>query len=303
MNVDYSREIEFLSKQFPATYYVFDILYLDGNNMQNLEFLERRRILTNIVNTNSKIQISNFIEEYGIEVFREATRMKLEGIVAKRKTSRYFQGIRSNDWLKIKSIKTQDCIVIGYTKGEGNREKYFGSLLLAAYDSKSKLRFVGHTGSGFDFDQLEKIYEKLQKIKVEKCQISYVPYTNRDPVWIKPELVAEIKFSNWTSEKIMRAPIFLRFREDKMPKDCIIEEEIEKQTEEIVKQQEEEEETEKHHNNLYSAPYSSSSFSSFSNLDKVFWDKARDQLQLTKKDLIEYYDKISSYILPYLKDR
>src|SRR5918994_1599194 len=154
MNVDYSREIEFLSKQFPATYYVFDILYLDGNNLQNLELLERRRILTNIVNTNSKIQISDFIEEYGIEVFRESTRMNLEGIVAKRKTSRYFQGIRSKDWLKIKSIKTHDCIIVGYTKGEGNREKYFGSLLLAVVNnSDGKLRFVGHTGSGFNFNQ------------------------------------------------------------------------------------------------------------------------------------------------------
>jgi bifunctional non-homologous end joining protein LigD len=299
MNIDNIKEIEILSRQIPATYYFFDILYLDGRNLQSLSFLERRRLLSEIIEENGRIKISDFIEEIGKEIFDKTKSMGLEGIVAKHKPSKYLQGIRSRDWLKIKNIKTQDCIVIGYTKGEGNREKYFGSLLLAAYDSKSKLRFVGHTGSGFDFDQLEKIYEKLQKMKVEKCQISYVPYTNRDPVWIKPELVAEIKFSNWTSEK-MRAPIFLRFREDKMPKDCIIEEEIEKQTEEIVKQQQEEEETEKHHNNLYSAPYSSSSFS---NLDKVFWDIARDQLQLTKKDLIEYYDKISSYILPYLKDR
>jgi bifunctional non-homologous end joining protein LigD len=299
MNIDNIKEIEILSRQIPATYYFFDILYLDGRNLQSLSFLERRRLLSEIIEENGRIKISDFIEEIGKEIFDKTKSMGLEGIVAKHKPSKYLQGIRSRDWLKIKNIKTQDCIVIGYTKGEGNREKYFGSLLLAAYDSKSKLQFVGHTGSGFDFDQLEKIYEKLQKMKVEKCQISYVPYTNRDPVWIKPELVAEIKFSNWTSEK-MRAPIFLRFREDKMPKDCIIEEEIEKQTEEIVKQQQEEEETEKHHNNLYSAPYSSSSFS---NLDKVFWDIARDQLQLTKKDLIEYYDKISSYILPYLKDR
>ena len=304
MNIDNIKEIEILSRQIPATYYFFDILYLDGKNLQSLPFLERRRILSEIIEENSRIKISDFIEEIGKEIFDKTKSMGLEGIVAKYKSSKYLQGIRSRDWLKIKNIKTQDCIVIGYTKGEGNRENYFGSLLLAAYDSKNKLRFVGHTGSGFDFDQLEKVYEKVQKMRVEKCQISYVPYTNRDPVWIKPELVAEIKFSNWTSEKIMRAPIFLRFREDKLPKDCIIEEEIEKQTEEIVKQQQEE--TQKHHNNnLYSAPYSSSSSysSSFSNLDKVFWDKARDQRQLTKKDLIEYYDKISSYILPYLKDR
>jgi bifunctional non-homologous end joining protein LigD len=298
MNIDNSKEIEILSRQIPATYYFFDILYLDGKNLQSLSFLERRRILSETIEKNNRTKISDFIEEIGKEIFDKTKIMGLEGIVAKHKSSKYLQGIRSRDWLKIKNIKTQDCIIIGYTKGEGNRQNYFGSLLLAAYDSESKLRFVGHTGSGFDFDQLEKVYEKLQKMKVEKCQISYVPYTNRDPLWIKPELVAEIKFSNWTGEKIMRAPIFLRFREDKIPKDCIIEEEVEKQTEEIIKQQEEIGK----HDNLYSASHFSSSYS-FSNLDKVFWDRTRNHPQLTKKDLIEYYDKISSYILPYLKDR
>jgi len=226
MNINNIKEIEVLSRQIPATYYFFDILYLDGKNLQSLPFLERRKILSEIIEENSRTKISDFIEEIGKKIFDKTKSLGLEGIVAKHKSSKYLQGIRSRDWLKIKNIKTQDCIIIGYTKGEGNRENYFGSLLLAAYDSKSKLRFVGHTGSGFDFDQLEKVYERLQKIKVEKCQISYVPYTNRDPVWINPELVAEIKFSNWTGEKIMRTPIFLKFREDKIPKDCIIEEEI-----------------------------------------------------------------------------
>jgi bifunctional non-homologous end joining protein LigD len=291
MNIDYNREIEFLSKQFPATYYVFDILYLDGNNLQNLELLERRRILTNIVNTNSKIKISDFIEEYGIEVFKEATRMKLEGIVAKRKTSRYFQGIRSKDWLKIKSIKTQDCIIVGYTKGEGNREKYFGSLLLAVVNnSDGKLRFVGHTGSGFNLNQLKEIYNELQKIRIEKCPVEYVPYTNREPVWVSPNLVVEVKFSEWTNEKIMRSPIFLRSREDKGPYDCIVERG--RHSNEIVQL------TKK---NYYGG--GGDNRSAFSNLDKVFWNKTQEHPQFTKNDLIDYYDKIADWLLPYLKDR
>jgi bifunctional non-homologous end joining protein LigD len=292
MNIDYNREIEFLSKQFPATYYVFDILYLDGNNLQNLELLERRRILTNIVNTNSKIKISDFIEEYGIEVFKEATRMNLEGIVAKRKTSRYFQGIRSKDWLKIKSIKTQDCIIVGYTKGEGNREKYFGSLLLAVVNnSDGKLRFVGHTGSGFNLNQLKEIYNELQKIRIEKCPVEYVPYTNREPVWVSPNLVVEVKFSEWTNEKIMRSPIFLRFREDKGPYDCIVERG--RHSNEIVQL------TKKN----YYGGSGDNNRSAFSNLDKVFWNKTQEHPQFTKNDLIDYYDKIADWLLPYLKDR
>jgi bifunctional non-homologous end joining protein LigD len=310
MNVDFIKEIESLSKEIPATYYFFDILYLDGINLQDLSFLERRRILSDVITEeNARIKISHFIEDQGKEVFDKTKSMGLEGLIAKHKTSKYVQGIRSRDWLKIKHIKTQDCVVIGYTRGEGNRENYFGSLLLAVYDSKSsKLRFVGHTGSGFDFGQLDEIYEKLKGIQIEKCPIDYVPYTNRPPVWIRPELVAEVKFSDWTSEKIMRAPIFLRFREDKAPKDCLIE--GEKPTDKVLEEEpvklgESEKPSEQDlvnksadsDNNVYS------SSSSFSNLDKIFWGKTSTHPQLTKKDLIKYYDNISTHILPHLKDR
>ena len=233
--------------------------------------------------------------------------MGLEGLVAKYKSSTYKQGIRSRDWLKIKNIKTQDCVVIGYTRGEGNRENYFGSLLLAAFDPQiDKLRFVGHTGSGFDFVQLDEIYKKLQAMQIDKSPIDYVPYTNRDPTWIRPELIAEIKFSDWTEEKIMRAPIFLRFREDKSPRDCFIE--GEKPTKQVLEKpaKEEEESKKPKEENLVDNKNSRNNTyysSSFSNLDKVFWDKTSTHPQLTKKDLIEYYDNISSSILPHLKDR
>jgi bifunctional non-homologous end joining protein LigD len=231
--------------------------------------------------------------------------MGLEGLVAKCKSSKYVQGIRSRDWLKIKHIRTQDCVVIGYTSGEGNRENYFGSLLLAAFDPKDgKFRFVGHTGSGFDFVQLDKIYKKLQTMRIDKQPIDYVPYTNRVPIWIRPELVAEIKFTGWTEEKIMRAPIFLRFREDKEPKECLIE--GEKPTEKVLEKPVKEQEIQSKNAKEVSANEKTnddSAYLSFSNLDKVFWDKTSTHPQLTKKDLIKYYDRVSSYLLPHLKDR
>jgi len=316
MNVDNKADIEKLSREIPATYYIFDILYLDGKNLQRFDFLQRRSILSQVVNKNIKVLISDFIEEMGEKVFDNVKAMNLEGVVAKNKSSRYLQGTRSRDWLKIKTIKTQDCVVIGYTRGEGNRKNYFGSLLLAVYYDK-KLRFIGHTGSGFDFAQLNDIYNKLQQLKIEKCPVDYIPYTNRDPVWVEPKLVAEVKFSDWTQEKIMRSPIFLRFREDKKPEECVIEEE--KSTEEIVGLKDEKKELlreggEKEQSNTpeasetrssdgSGASMSSSSSSFFSNLDKVFWDKSENHPQLTKKVLIEYYNKISEYLLPYLKDR
>lgn len=300
MNIDYGREIEILSRQIPATYYFFDLLNIDGKNLQNLPFLERRLILSKTIKENTRIKISDFIEEVGVEVYNKTKSMGLEGLIAKNKSGKYVQGRRSKDWLKIKHIKTQDCVVIGYTRGEGNRENYFGSLLLAINDVEGKLRFVGHTGSGFDFQQLRQIYDKLQKIRIEKCPINYVPYTNRNPVWIKPELVVEIKFSDWTSEKVMRTPIFLRFREDKVPKECILE--IEKYTKKVIKELEVESSKGDKHNTYYDIEHINKN-SSFSNLDKIFWDNTTINLQLTKKNLIEYYDKISRHILPYLKDR
>ena len=305
MNIDSIREIEIFSRQLPATYYFFDILYLDERNLQDLPFLERRRILSEVVRENTRIKKSDFIEERGKEVFDTTKRMGLEGLIAKHKSSKYVQGIRSRDWLKIKHIKTQDCVIIGYTRGEGNRKNYFGSLLLAVNDSQGKLRFVGHTGSGFDFLLLKQIYDKLQKMRIEKCPVEHVPYTNRDPFWTQPELVAEIKFSNWTNEKIMRSPIFLGLREDKTPKECVLERE--KYTEKLIKTVEgkknEGEKTNIYYNIEDSDNNNNNRYSFFSNLDKVFWDKTTNHPQLTKKDLIEYYDKISRYILPYLKDR
>jgi bifunctional non-homologous end joining protein LigD len=306
MNVDSIKEIENLSKEIPATYYFFDILYLDGTDLQDLPFLVRRRILSDVIGKeNARIKISQFIEEKGQEVSDKTKSMGLEGLVAKCKSSKYVQGIRSRDWLKIKHIRTQDCVVIGYTRGEGNRENYFGSLLLAALDPKDgKFRFVGHTGSGFDFVQLDKIYKKLQAMHIDKQPIDYVPYTNRVPIWIRPELVAEIKFSSWTEEKIMRAPIFLRFREDKGPKECLIEGEkpTEKVLEKPVKEQEVQSKNAKE-NLANEKTNGDSTYLLFSNLDKVFWDKTSTHPQLTKKDLIKYYDRVGSYLLPHLKDR
>ena len=321
MNIDYIKDIKKLSYEMPATYYLFDILYLDGKDLQSLSFLERRENLSDIIQINDRIRISDFVEEYGIGTFQRIKNMNLEGIVAKKKYGKYIQGIRSADWLKIKNIQTQDCVVIGYTRGEGNREGYFGSLILAIYDEdqgRKELKFVGHTGSGFDFGQLDEIYDKLQEMKIEKSPVKFMPYTNREPVWIRPELVAEVKFGGWTKEKIMRSSIFLRFREDKRPEECVMEKE--KHTEQAIvpppyrhsmfntttrtsivtarRRQ-----VNNNNNNDDDTEFKRRSKNFLSNLDKVYWPKTLEHPEQTKGDLIEYYDKVSDYILPYLKDR
>lgn len=303
MSVNSKRDINILSKSLPATYYLFDILYLDGEDLRNHGYVDRRRILDEAISqpnnssgSKKRIRISDYIDQEGIIVFEKVKKMGLEGIIAKNKSSKYFQGSRSKDWLKIKNTKTQDCVVIGYTTGEGKREKYFGSLILAVYE-QGRLRFVGHTGSGFNTNQLGRVYNMVQSMRVDKPPIDLIPYTNGKPTWIKPQLVAEIKFDNWTNEKILRAPIFQRFREDKSPEECTVQ--GERHLEEVVVQGE---------GAAASTTLTINSqpnllLNSFSNLDKVFWDKTSEHPQLIKKDLIEYYDKVSNYILPHLKDR
>jgi bifunctional non-homologous end joining protein LigD len=298
MSVNSDREISRLSITIPATYYLFDILYYDGQDLRNRDYIDRRGILNEAVsqsNNRKRVRISDYIEQQGVVVFENIKKMNLEGIIAKRKDSKYIQGTRSKDWLKIKNTKTQDCVVIGYTTGEGNREKHFGSLILAVFE-QGQLRFAGHTGSGFDSNQLDKIYNKIKDMRVNRPPIDYIPYTNGKPTWIRPKLVAEIKFDNWTNEKILRAPIFLRFREDKSPEDCTVQ--VEGHLGDVVAQVEGK-------GAVTSITNSEPNplLDSFSNLDKVFWDKTSEHPQLTKRDLIEYYDKVGNHILPHLKDR
>ena len=211
VNVEPQRDIEFLSNEIPATYFVFDILYIDGRNVEELQLSDRCKILNSVIVEGSKrIRISEYIEEKCKALFKSVIERHLEGIVAKDKHSKYHQGIRSSAWLKVKGILTQDCVVVGYTKGEGNRQDYFGSLILAAYDDRGKLSFIGHSGSGFGFDQLKETLTVIQRLRTDNnfCPVESVPYTNNKPTWLKPELVAEVKFSGWTQDLIMRALYF-----------------------------------------------------------------------------------------------
>src|ERR687896_312981 len=304
MNVESQREIEFLSNQIPATYFVFDILYIDGRNVEDLQLSDRRKILNSLIAEGSKrMRISEYIEQEGKALFKSIIERRLEGIMAKHKHSRYHEGIRSSAWLKIKGILTQDCVVIGYTKGEGNRQDYFGSLILAAYDYKGKLHFIGHSGSGFGFDQLKQTLTVMQRLRTENnfCPVDFVPYTNSKPTWLRPELVAEVKFSGWTQDMIMRAPIFLRFRYDKQSTQCLIEQVQQEMDHDIIfegtRKNKEEVEEEKE---FSLSPHEQN----FSNLGKIYWPSTgRVKKGLTKADLIEYYDKVSKYILPHLRNR
>ncbi|TLX92176.1 MAG: DNA ligase D [Thaumarchaeota archaeon] len=292
MNVESDKEILALSAEIPCTFYAFDLLFQNYKNLKGLSYLERRSVLTEILRTNDRIKISDYIEEKGVDILTRSKELGLEGIVAKHKSSIYREGVRSRDWLKIKNTKTQDCVVIGYTKGIGNRIDFFGSLLLAVYCMKEKkFKFVGHTGSGFDYKLLDTVYSKLQELKIDSMPIDHLPYMNRETTWVMPILVAEVKFNEWTKDGIMRAPIFLRFREDKKPTECTI------QADNPTKGD----------SNDVGYEIKQQSHSTvdvkISNPNKVYWPKTRQHPEFTKKDLINYYEIMASLILPHLKDR
>lgn len=216
--------IELLSKINPATYIVFDILYLDGKDLIDKPLVERKKILERVVKQSDRVLLSAYVVGEGKKFFKAARKKGLEGVMAKRLQSRYQIDKRSKDWLKIKYLKTLDTVICGYTAGTGWREPYFGALILGCYH-QGKLRYVGRVGTGLSEEGYAELTQVLQKLRIDKCPFKEIPEFPSDivPRWVKPKLVCEVKFMNLSKDLIMRAPSFIRLREDKLPEECILE--------------------------------------------------------------------------------
>lgn len=207
--------------EIPIVYYLFDILYLDGYDLRRVKLEDRKKLLAKVLKTDDLIRYSDHFDN-GKALFGVAKQQGLEGIIAKRRDSCYEER-RSREWLKIKITQMVDCVVGGYTDPEGSRP-YFGSLVLGLYDKKKNLIHVGQAGTGFDHAALAKIYKTLSKLETRKDPF-HGDVDAPHPHWIKPKLVAEIKFTEWTHETSeggvkLRAPVFMGLREDKKPEEC-----------------------------------------------------------------------------------
>ena len=210
----------------PIVYYLFDLLYLDGYDLRRVALEDRKAMLAKLIAPNPLVRYSDHFPQ-GMTLFEAAKRKGLEGILAKRRSSVYEER-RSHDWLKIKITHTVDCVIGGYTDPEGSRV-YFGSIVLGLYDKKGQLIHVGQAGSGFDHKMLQQMWELLHPLQTSRSPFHGGVDALRNVHWVKPELVAEIKFSEWTHETAeggpkLRAPVFLRLRDDKHPKECTFEE-------------------------------------------------------------------------------
>jgi bifunctional non-homologous end joining protein LigD len=155
----------------------------------------------------------------GVLFYNAAREKGLEGIVAKHSQSLYEPGKRSRQWLKVKTHLTQDAVIAGFTDPGGAR-KYFGALVLGVYEG-NELKYIGNVGGGFNAKTLKDIYERLKPLIRKACPFSAVPETHGPVTWVKPELVCEVTFSEWTEDGILRHPVFLRLREDKSAREVV----------------------------------------------------------------------------------
>jgi bifunctional non-homologous end joining protein LigD len=267
--------------ELPASLYAFDLPYFEGLDLRALPLLDRKAALQTLLPTVGALRYSEHVDAQGEAMFAEAERMGLEGIVGKRATSAYVTK-RSTDWVKINAAKSDDFVVVGYlppkTGGDG-----FGALLLAQYRD-GVLTYAGRVGSGFAQRDLKAIWELLAEQKPAESPAT-AP-AERGAVWFAPGPVVQVKFKHRTADGALRQPVFLRLRSDKTAAECVWQTEADTPLEEpapaLVADTEPEPRT-----------------VSLTNVDKVFWPVEG----FTKGDLIAYYEGISEWLLPYLKDR
>ena len=215
-------QVKLLSKRVPTTYIAFDLLHLNGKDIVGRPLSYRREKLATLVEDGPHILLSQYVAENGKPYFRKALQLGLEGVMAKKIESHYQIGIRSHDWLKIKQVKTLDCVIVGYTRGTGSRLATFGALVLAAYDKKKKLVHLGNVGTGFTDESLQRI---MMILKPRKTKMKTIPGEAKAPApitWVKPEIVAEIGYMKMTKDSKLRLPRFVKLRLDGNPSDCTL---------------------------------------------------------------------------------
>jgi bifunctional non-homologous end joining protein LigD len=204
-------------------YCAFDLMFHDGEDLRGLPLLERKKRLRSILPRHRLLAFSAHRKTSGIKFFEEAESKGLEGIMAKRADSTYLSGARTDDWLKIKTSKRQEVVIAGFTAPRRSRP-HFGALVLAVRDMNGWC-YIGHVGTGFSHRTLEELHSKLMPLKSAKSPFPAKVKDEAVTTWVKPSLVAEVKFTEWTKAGEMRHPVYLGLRGDKQAKDVVRERE------------------------------------------------------------------------------
>lgn len=207
----------FRSPEGDVVYYIFDLLYLDGHDLRQLSLVKRKAILKKVLGrAKGRLRFSDHVEEKGKAFFKEVSLMHLEGMIAKDSQSPYREGVRSREWLKIKTELRQEVVIGGFTQPRGSRKR-IGALLIGVYEAKN-LKYVGRVGTGFTERSLEELFDLFQPLIQDVC-----PFKEKFKVstatWLKPRLVCEVSFAEWTSDDLMRQPVYHGLRIDKRPQE------------------------------------------------------------------------------------
>ncbi len=319
LNLTRETDIRRADAQIPVFYYVFDLLFAGGYDLRTSPLAQRKDLLQQLLLTTDRVLLVDHFDEDGEDAYEVVIAHGLEGLIAKKRNSVYECGRRSRNWLKIKGTREDEFVIGGYTQGVGSRADTFGALLLGYYDKKKRLIYAGHVGTGFDDKTLTSLKKRLDKLATDDCPFAEAPTRgslvfgrpkNTVTTWVRPELVARVKFAQWTDEKVLRAPSFQGLRDDKAPADVHREEavpppaeasgggvavDISTEVDGVLQQLEQPVDK--------IALRVGSNKISLSNLDKELWPAFDGRRALTKRDLLVYLSKVSPYLLPHMRDR
>ena len=320
---DHGRSIgQHAASSGPLLYYAFDLLHLDGSDLSSVPLSQRKGFLQRALTPDEHVRLVEYVEGDGESFFQGAVGLGLEGMVAKRADSPYEQGTRSRHWLKVKALQAQEFVIGGYTRGEGYRTNTFGALLLGVYEGE-QLRYAGRVGSGFELAGIDEILSMLKPLEVSDSPFMSSPELDKtDGVWVRPQLVAQVKFDQWTDDHRLRFPVFMGMRTDVDPKG-VHRERAERATIEGIQG------GELQAGELQAqraAPASEPDLAKrvleqlegspdralvevaghrigLTNLNKPLWPESGGRPAVTKGDMIRYYVRVSPALLPHLLNR
>lgn len=295
------REIAAAEQQVPVVFYCFDLLHYAGLNLRHAPYSDRRRYLAQCLLPSPVVQLVHAADD-GEALYRAALATGFEGVMGKRKDSKYLAGRRSAAWLKIKATHSGELVVGGYTRGKGARQPL--GALLVGYWAQGRLRYASHVGSGFDGDALAQLTARLEPLRSDTCPFAETPELHSPTTWVRPEVVVEVKFQDWTEDGSLRAPIFLRLRDDVDPKTVqrprsgrVPHPDAGSEIEDILRQLE-------NKKAAFTLAVGAQRIR-LTHLDRVYWpaDPALGQPALTKRDVLRYFAQVSPFMLPHLADR
>ena len=283
------------TKKGQLVFYVFDLLWVEGWDIMAEPLHARRALLQQLVPEGGTIRFSDHIDDIGMDFFEMVRQNNLEGIIAKKKNAPYVPDSRSKTWLKIKAEQRHEAIICGYTR-KRDTDRLFSSLILGTW-KEGRLQFLGQAGTGFSAATQEALMQKMKKHVTKKMPFDKTPATSENPVWLKPFLVCEVKYTELTPEGIMRHPSFQGLREDKAAFE--LNDEKPAETEAVV-------ENDSKTSDLLAPAAAATALVNIdghdlklTNLKKIYWPKEK----ITKGDMLRYYYSMAEYIMPYMKDR